>query len=103
MDVFKKGWFSRYRQYLASEHWAGLRREVFARDGGACQRCGTALTLDTMRCHHVSYEGYNRTGKSSPGECIALCQRCHIDAHPHLQREDELAEWILESIRRGKQ
>lgn len=63
-----------YREFLATETWRKLRSEVFAREGGFCERCGAAGT----QVHHRSY----CFGWAPPLFMLELlCRDCHDAEH----------------------
>lgn len=64
--------FSSYREYLASDLWAGIREQVRARCHYRCRMCKGRAT----QVHHLSYTRPVLEGKD-PQQLIALCGRCH--------------------------
>lgn len=50
------------------------RRELLARSGGVCERCGTALTLATV---DPSHRKRRREGDHRLAALCGLCRRCH--------------------------
>lgn len=95
-------WQDRYDKYLRTEHWQKIRRFVFERDKGQCVYCKRELTLETMVCHHISYELYNKLGQADAYECRTLCHGCHAKVHRHIGKGDALVNKVLESIRKKK-
>lgn len=88
-------WFADYDAYLASPHWAKLRRSVLVRDGFLCQGCFRKITDATAHVHHLSYDAYNRLGYSFAFECVALCPECHDQYHGKRKPTyDEIARLI---------
>jgi len=73
--------WSDYDRYLQSSHWAELRQIVIKRDGNKCQNCFRTVLIESAHVHHISYDGFKRTGKSFAFECVALCRKCHKEYH----------------------
>lgn len=74
-------WWKEYGKYLRSIPWMALRQKAIERDKYRCQRCGAPVTLANAHAHHLSYEGYNKTGHSSLDEVTTLCRDCHHEVH----------------------
>ena len=69
--VMKK---AEYEAYLQSDNWRIKCHKVHARAHGGCEWCG-----DTSReIHHLHYD---RLGHERLTDLIALCRRCHKEAH----------------------
>lgn len=83
-------WWIRYDAYLASPEWNKLRRSVIVRDHFLCQNCFRKVTDASAHVHHISYDGYNRTGRSFAFECVTLCRDCHQQYHGHEEAEREI-------------
>lgn len=72
--------------YLGRRTWNETKRDVFARDGHACQRCGT--TSGTLDPHHRIARGRGGTTKPEVSfglaNLVTLCRACHdeVEAHP---------------------
>jgi hypothetical protein len=64
-----------YGEYLKTEIWR--KRAGFARSR-AGDRCWTCNIEDTLEIHHRTYE---RVGRESPDDLIALCSPCHTAVH----------------------
>lgn len=65
-----------YREYLRSEHWAGLRAEALARDREKCCRCGS---VEWLQVHHLCYRG--RYEDSLLKDLETVCRKCHRKEH----------------------
>jgi hypothetical protein len=94
---------NRHQNYGAQQA-RGLRRkrDLVARCGGACSRCGYARNLAALVWHHVSPEGKrfnldlralsNRSAAEVEHElakCVLLCANCHAELHnPTLRLTD---------------
>jgi 5-methylcytosine-specific restriction endonuclease McrA len=79
--------------YLASREWVVLRRSVFQRAHGTCERC---YVQPATQVHHVTYI---RRFKELADDLRAICEGCHrylsgkIDADPRpLTRLDRLLD-----------
>jgi len=51
-----------------------IRPRALARAGFKCEKCGARLVLDV---HHRDENPFNNAAQN----LIALCHRCHVDAH----------------------
>lgn len=71
----------RYREYLRGElypgRWAGIRKAVWRRDKGICQRCG--VCQGRRDCHHVRYSRLLTDFEIM--DVILVCQYCHEREH----------------------
>lgn len=84
----EKEWWQKYNAYLHSQQWHKMRQRVLDRDGNLCQAC---LANPATHVHHLSYELYNKLGKSAAFELVAICRPCHEQIHPHMsEAQDEL-------------
>ena len=68
----------RPRLRLDREAYRELCREVLERDGWRCQSCGRT---EDLQVHHIKPR--SRLGDDSAENLIALCVKCHQDAHGH--------------------
>jgi hypothetical protein len=68
-------WWNRYDRYLVSEGWALSREAAFRRDGYRCRRCGH--TGNPLQADHLTYDNYNRTGRTPVSDLRTLCRHCH--------------------------
>jgi hypothetical protein len=64
------------RLRLNPEAYRQLCREVLQRDSWRCQSCGG---MRDLQVHHIQPRG--RLGDDSADNLIALCGKCHQDAH----------------------
>lgn len=62
----------RPRLRLEREAYAALHRQVLARDGWRCQRCGRSENLEV---HHQLPR--SRLGDDAADNLITLCSECH--------------------------
>lgn len=67
--------YQRYAEYLASEHWQGLKARYRQSDRPKRCACGARRRL---HLHHLTYE---RLGAESLTDLILLCADCHDAAH----------------------
>lgn len=74
--------------------YADLRRTVFDRAGGRCERCGTDLVkLGAFEAHHRKLR--SQGGRDEVENLACLCPGCHHDqvhAHPAYARAEG---WIV--------
>src|SRR5690348_13000452 len=65
-----------YWDYLRTPHWRKLRKEVLARAGERCERCGIEhLQLE------INHKTYARRGHETLVDLEALCRNCHAEFH----------------------
>lgn len=84
-------WWQQYNQYLRSPEWRKIRQAVLKRDNYLCQAC---LRNKASHVHHLSYELYNKIGRSAAFELVAICRPCHEQIHPDMsQAQDELTNY----------
>jgi len=62
--------------------WNRLRRFVYRRSGYACEKCG--VTGVRLVAHHRIPRSHG--GADSPENLICLCENCHAEIHPWLNR-----------------
>lgn len=68
-----------YRRYLKTQHWQQIRTEVLQRANGRCERCGyEPWKPGALQVHHLSYD---RVGRESLEDLVAICPRCHMKIH----------------------
>lgn len=78
LPVFPTGRMSKakYRDYLATDHWATLRTQALERDGGKCRRCASLVRL------HVHHKIYRDSPQLTVLEDLeTLCEACHAGEH----------------------
>lgn len=74
-----------YRAYLRTDEWRDLRRRVWRRCGGVCERCGQEPMEEV---HHVTYE---RVFHEDLADLEGLCSWCHLCRHGLATTEHLLA------------
>lgn len=70
--------FQRYRDYLKSPLWAGIRFRVFDTKGRTCLRCKTA---PATQIHHTKYDLPTMRGDMLT-YLVPICDACHENEHP---------------------
>lgn len=70
-------WRHRYREYIKSDRWQGLRRQMIRERGAICERCGRPDPK--VNLHHLTYV---RLGSELPEDMKLLCFPCHKLMHP---------------------
>ena len=65
-----------YAEYLQHPRFLAVRAQVFERAGGICERCGDQPATEP---HHLSYPPWGTF--DVPENLIAVCHRCHCQAH----------------------
>jgi 5-methylcytosine-specific restriction endonuclease McrA len=68
----------RPRLRLDPEAYRRLCREVLERDGWRCQSCGR---VEDLQVHHIQWRSH--LGDDTAENLVALCVKCHLDAHRH--------------------
>jgi hypothetical protein len=64
-----------YKDYLKSDYWKYIKREVHERDGYKCRQCNSE---DNLCVHHLKYDNlYNE----DLNYLITLCKKCHYKLH----------------------
>lgn len=72
-----------YKEYLQTNHYLRLARNVKKRDNNTCQICGISKLdneLISLNAHHNSYENKGNYDKEF-NDMITLCSACHIIEH----------------------
>jgi 5-methylcytosine-specific restriction endonuclease McrA len=64
-----------YEAYLRSDGWRDLRRRVWRRCGGVCERCGRE---PMEHVHHLTYE---RVFDEHLDDLEGVCSWCHLCRH----------------------
>lgn len=64
-----------YQDYLKTDYWQQVRKEVLRRANYRCQVCNADAPLEV---HHRTYES---RGEETAGDVIALCRDCHTKFH----------------------
>jgi len=79
---------ARYAQYLTTDYWKAVEREVKSRAGFRCQVCNSQHDL---QAHHRTYE---HRGKELEhlADLTCLCRRCHAVFHGQLVTQEKQAE-----------
>lgn len=67
--------------------------EVFRRDNGMCQLCGTPYNL---QLHHIIYRSENKNLIDTPSNCIMLCDKCHRKVHSNKSKYKGILQTIVE-------
>ncbi len=78
-------WYTRMDEQL----WRVMRQHIYARDGGKCCYCGSAVELFQCHIHHVL--PLSELGTNHPTNLKTLCIPCHKRRHPHMQ--DTIVHW----------
>jgi len=76
-----KNW---YEEYLQTPHWQELRKKIFERSHGICEKCKQVKMVDV---HHLSYE---RIGKENLEDLLAVCEDCHNQFHDIVEDKDDI-------------
>jgi 5-methylcytosine-specific restriction endonuclease McrA len=72
-------WHERYDEYLRSEEWLSIRRQVLRRDNFRCRHTGKLNGPgDPLQVHHLTYD---RVGHELLDDLITLCRSAHRQLH----------------------
>lgn len=94
----------RYQKLLNSPRWAEVKRIVWKRAGGLCERCRREGFITAgVDCHHIKpVEGAHtldgpdgmRARAYNPENIELLCIPCHIKTHQemHSHKKEQVAE-----------
>lgn len=55
--------------------WTITRRRIWVRDGGVCQHCWRAVTLEVCHIDHIRS---GRLASNQDSNLRVLCRRCHV-------------------------
>lgn len=90
-----------YNKYLKSPQWKAKRELWFATYGKYCRACGT--TFGPIQLHHMTYE---RLGRESMRDLVALCTKCHREVETLYRRAGRSDRMMITlafiKARRGK-
>jgi hypothetical protein len=88
-----RGGISPERQRIyASAAWKAVRREVIARDGGVCRRCGMRPSgTKALHLHHIESWDGAPARRLDPENIVTICRGCHEWVHG---RANVDAEWL---------
>lgn len=74
--------------------YKNLRKAVYRRSRGACERCYVGIPEDSFQCHHRRMR--SQLGRDEFVNCVALCDRCH--GHIHARPSESYREgWLVPS------
>lgn len=68
-----------YRDYLETDHWKDIRKQMLKRAHFSCQLCSAKGEL------HVHHRTYENRGNEQYGDLIVLCANCHAKFHDKLE------------------
>jgi hypothetical protein len=90
-----------YRLELKDKRWKARRKEIIARDGGACVRCGNKKYLQV---HHKMYIEGRKAWEYEDEWLETLCRSCHelehdIDGCRTKLEIEALIEEVVSSLR----
>jgi len=75
--MLKKLGLGSYKDYLKSDLWKNLKKEVYAQKK-VCDGCGSA---EHLQVHHQSYTFMGTKGMGKNRSLKLLCNECHEKAH----------------------
>ena len=83
---------------MRPRQWARVRRQVLARDGHRCQRCGEPGALEVH--HKLPVE---KGGGHELENLVTLCVKCHVSLHRNERIGPERAAWRAWLTDRGRE
>lgn len=96
----------RYQKLLNSPRWAEVKRIVWQRAGGLCERCKRdGFIRAGVDCHHIKPVEGATTEDEMRATCYddrnieLLCVECHIKTHQEMRSHK--ADKVAENKRRG--
>lgn len=66
-----------YTDYLRTDHWKNLRKQIIEKYGGECQRCHD-IVGESGNVHHKTYK---RLGHERLTDLTLYCNKCHKILH----------------------
>lgn len=72
-----------YEDYLKTDYWQRVRKEVLRYAKYRCQTCNADAPLDV---HHRTYDS---RGEETTGDVVALCRDCHVLFHGKSKKDRE--------------
>lgn len=99
----------RYQQLLNSKEWGEVKRLVWLRAGGLCERCKREGFITAgVDCHHIkpvesakTKEEMKRLAYDWQNNIELLCVACHIKTHQEMRSHTK--EKVAENKRRDAQ
>ena len=73
--------FLRRKKNNYPTNWDELRKDILRRDNYTC--CNCLNTNKKLHVHHIV--PLTRGGTNEPTNLATLCERCHIQLHPHMR------------------
>ena len=96
----------RYQHLLNSKRWAEVKRQVWVRAGGQCERCKReGYVTAGVDCHHIKPVESAKTEEDmcqlayDVNNIELLCVACHIKTHQEMRSHK--ADKVAENKRRG--
>ena len=72
-------------EYLNTRHWRRIRKYIYDKREGVCERCGQKYESAHMNVHHKTYE---HIGDEREDELCLLCEHCHAIVHGNMPDEN---------------
>lgn len=79
--TWKGGVTSKHQAFFGCKEWKLKCREVYARDRGLCQRCGTRRENGGGHVHHIKSWARHADERLNSGNLVLLCVACHKWVH----------------------
>lgn len=90
----KKQWQKIHAEYIKSDEFAWVRKQVIKRDKRCC-RCGDKYIPGYFDVHHTEYTYFGDADINEVETCCLLCRPCHDAVHGIYS---ENIEYILENM-----
>lgn len=70
--------WSNYNEYLRSEEFGAIRKQVFDRSQHKCEMCKVNIATEP---HHTKYANWKNGEIDNPENLMAVCHQCHCIIH----------------------
>ena len=92
---WKGGVSSEWSRFSVSKKYKDFHSAVIARDGGKCQKCGSAANL---RVHHIASFATNPSLRADINNAVCLCESCHLGFHKKYGKKYNTKEQLSEYL-----
>lgn len=72
-----------YEDFIASETWKGIKKEVIGIQDKSCAVCGS---VKNIQIHHKHYD--KEFGTESNDDLMVLCESCHEEMHQEVKESN---------------
>jgi 5-methylcytosine-specific restriction endonuclease McrA len=91
-----------FRDYIRSEEWKAVTKEVIKRYKGVCQGCGTTEKNGKVvwYAHHKDYLHFGKANDEEIADCTLYCKRCHNKRHSSSDMKGKVPFWAQRKYKR---